>query len=246
MLKIKNLKVATPDRDDVLSDINLEVKQQEVHAIIGPAKSGKTALMYALAGLPYVDITEGTIHYNSKKINTQSMHERSLNGIISIFQDLIEIPNITNWNLLEAILKYRKDPRDINELKELYLINCIALGLDPEHGDKEANSDSLTYTEAVKNEFLMMYMLCPKLALIDGFDEKLNDDDKELLAEYIADMAYSDKKRATIVFSKDKAVLEAIKPTHVHVMVDGKLVLSGGNELLKRIEEDGYSELPTS
>lgn len=244
MLKIKNLTVATPDQE-VLEDINLVVNKEEVHAIIGPPKSGKTALMYVLAGLPFVEIVEGTIHYKNKKINNQKMHERSLNGIISVFQDLIEVPYATNWGLLESILKQRKDQRDLNDLKDLYKINCLSLGLDLNHGDLDANSDNMSYVEAVKNEILMMAMLQPDLALIDGFDEKLPDEDKSLLAEYIGDLAHSDS-RATIVFSRNKAVLEAINPTHVHVMVDGKLVLSGGKELLQRIEEDGYSELFTS
>lgn len=245
MLKIKNLTVATPE-EQVLENINLEIKQDEVHAIIGPAKSGKTALMYALVGLPYVTITEGSIQYKNKKINNQEMHERSLNGIVGMFQDLIELPNITNWELLEAILKYRKDTRNIDEVKETYIINCLSLGLDVTHGDDEANSDSMTYTQAIKNELLMLFMINPNLALIDGFDEKLSDDDKLSLAESIGDIAHSGSWGATVVFSKNKAVLEAIKPTHVHVMVDGKLVLSGGNELLQRIEEDGHSELFTS
>lgn len=244
MLKIKNL-TAFADSQEVLNNINLEVKKDEIHAIIGPAKAGKTALMYALSGLPYVEISEGSIHYKNKKINNQKMSDRSLNGIISVFQDLIEIPSITNWELLEGILKYRKDPRDTNTLKEIYVTLCLTLGLGIDHGDIEANSDSMNYTQAVKNEILMMFMLNPTLALIDSFDDKLSDEDKLLLAENISDMAHSGG-RATIIFSKNKSVLEAVNPTHVHVMVDGKLMLSGGKELLQRIEEDGYSELSTS
>ena len=91
----------------------------------------------------------------------------------------------------------------------------------------------------------MMSIIDPTLALIDNFDDKLEDKDKILVAGYIADMAHAGG-RATIVFSKNKAVLEAINPTHVHVMVDGTLVLSGGKELLQRIEKDGYPELLTS
>jgi Fe-S cluster assembly ATP-binding protein len=244
MLKIKNLTAVALDQQ-VLSDINLEVNVDEVHAIIGPPKAGKTALMYALSGLPYIDITDGSIHYKKKKINNQSMHERSLNGILSVFQELIEVPNLTNWELLDAILKYRKDKRSIDEIKELYITICLTLGLSLDHGDNIADSDHMIADHAIKNELLMMSIIDPTLALIDNFDDKLEDADKILVAEYIADMAHAGG-RATIIFSKNKAVLEAIKPTHVHVMVDGTLVLSGGKELLQRIEEDGYSELSTS
>jgi Fe-S cluster assembly ATP-binding protein len=201
--------------------------------------------MYALSGLPYIDITDGSIHYKKKKINNQSMHERSLNGILSVFQELIEIPNLTNWELLDAILKYRKDKRSIDEIKELYITICLTLGLSLDHGDNIADSDHMVADQAIKNELLMMSIIDPTLALIDNFDDKLEDNDKILVAEYIADMAHAGG-RATIVFSNNKAVLEAINPTHVHVMVDGTLVLSGGKELLQRIEEDGYSELSTS
>jgi len=244
MLKIKNLTATALDQQ-VLSDINLEVNVDEVHAIIGPTKAGKTALMYALSGLPYIEITDGSIHYKKKKINNQPMHERSLNGILSVFQELIEIPNLTNWELLTAILKHRKDTRSIDEIKELYITICLTLGLSLEHADDIADSDHMVFDQAIKNELLMMSIIDPTLALIDNFDDKLEDKDKILVAEYIADMAHAGG-RATIVFSKNKAVLEAINPTHVHVMVDGKLVLTGGKELLQRIEEDGYSELSTS
>lgn len=244
MLKIKNLTAVALDQP-VLNDINLEVNVDEVHAIIGPTKSGKTALMYALSGLPYVEITEGTIHYKKKKINNQSMDERSRNGILSVFQELIEIPNLTNWELLEAILKYRKDTRTVDEIKELYITICLTLGLDLDHADKMADSDHMSADQAIKNELLMMSIIDPTLALIDTFEDKLDEKDKILLAEYIGDLAHAGG-RATIIFSKDKAVLEAINPTHVHVMVDGALVLSGGRELLQRIEEDGHSELSTS
>ena len=244
MLKIKNLTAVALDQQ-VLSEINLEVNVDEVHAIIGPAKAGKTALMYALSGLPYIDITDGTIHYKKKKINNQSMHERSLNGILSVFQELIEIPNLTNWELLTAILKHRKDKRSIDEIKELYITICLTLGLPLDHADQIADSDHMVFDQAIKNELLMMSIIDPTLALIDNFDDKLEDQDKILVAEYISDMAHAGG-RATIIFSKNKAVLEAINPTHVHVMVDGRLVLTGGKELLQRIEEDGYSELSTS
>jgi Fe-S cluster assembly ATP-binding protein len=88
-------------------------------------------------------------------------------------------------------------------------------------------------------------MLEPSLALIDNFDERLEEEDTKIIIEHVAKMAQVDG-RATIIFSKDKLVLEAVKPTHVHVMVDGKLILSGGKELLQRIQEDGYSKLSTS
>ena len=107
MLKIKNL-TATAQEQIVLDDINLEVKKNEIHVILGPEKAGKTALMYSLVGLPYIEITDGSIHYKSKKINNQAMHQRSQNGIIGVFSELIEIPNQTNWGLMESVLKYRK------------------------------------------------------------------------------------------------------------------------------------------
>lgn len=244
MLKIKNLSAVAHDQQ-VLQNINLEVKQDEVHVILGPEKAGKTALMYALSGLPYVTITEGSIHYKNKKINNQEMHTRSQNGIVSVFSELIEVPNQTNWGLVESVLKYRKDKRDIESLKQYYTDLCESLELGSNHGDKDADSDAMTYDEAVKNEFLWLFLLNPSLALIDNFDEKLDEEDKKLIIAHVADMAHSGG-RATIIFSKDKSVLEAIYPTHVHIMVDGKLILSGGKELLQRIQEDGYSELSPS
>jgi Fe-S cluster assembly ATP-binding protein len=244
MLKIKNLS-ATAQEQLVLDDINLEVNRNEIHGIIGPTKSGKTALVYALVGLPYIEITEGSIHYKNKKINSQPVHKRSQNGIISVFSELIEIPNQTNWDLIKAVLKYRKDNRNLETLKQHYDKLCVALGLEKDHEYKDADSDSMTYPEAVKNEFLWLAMLNPSLAVIDNFDGRLGDDDVKLIVDVIAELAQEDG-RSTIIFSKDKSVLEAVNPTHVHVMVDGKLILSGGKELLQRIQEDEYSKLSAS
>jgi Fe-S cluster assembly ATP-binding protein len=241
MLKIKNL-TATAQEQIVLDDINLEVKKNEIHVILGPEKAGKTALMYSLVGLPYIEITDGSIHYKSKKINNQAMHQRSQNGIIGVFSELIEIPNQTNWGLMESVLKYRKDPRSLETLKQYYSELCESFGLGEIHGYKDADSDSMTYSEAIKNEFLWLLMLDPSLALIDNFDERLEEEDKKIIVDHVAKMAQA-TGRATIIFSKDKSVLEAVNPTHVHVMVDGKLILSGGKELLQRIQEDGYSKL---
>jgi Fe-S cluster assembly ATP-binding protein len=244
MLKIKNL-TATSQEQIVLDDINLEVKKNEIHVILGPEKAGKTALMYSLVGLPYVEITDGSIHYKSKKINNQAMHQRSQNGIIGVFSELIEIPNQTNWGLMESVLKYRKDPRSLETLKQHYSELCESLGLGEIHGYKDADSDSMTYSEAIKNEFLWLLMLDPSLALIDNFDERLEEEDKKVIIGHVAEMAQANG-RATIIFSKDKSVLEAVNPTHVHVMVGGKLILSGEKELLQRIQEDGYSKLSAS
>ena len=241
MLKIKNLS-ATAQEQLVLDDINLEVNRNEIHAIIGPEKSGKTALVYALAGLPYIEVTEGSIRYKNKKINSQSVHQRSQNGIISVFSELIEIPNQTNWGLVKSVLKYRKDSRNLETLKQHYDELCVALGLEKDHEYKDADSDSMTYSEAVKNEFLWLSILNPSLAVIDNFDERLADEDIKLIVDLIAKIA-QESGRGTIIFSKDKSVLEAVNPTHVHIMVDGRLILSGGKELLQRIQDDEYSKL---
>jgi Fe-S cluster assembly ATP-binding protein len=244
MLKIKNLN-ATTEETEVLHDINLEVKENEVHAIIGPEKAGKTALMMLLAGVPYVDISSGSMLFKNKKLASQSLDERSRNGIVGVFQDLIEIPNVTNWNLMKEILKARKDKRNLTAVEEYYKTLAKGLGLDEDHGDLDANGEGMDFAQAIKNEVLILMMLDPVLALVDDIDEKLSKEDQDIVAENIKDFAHV-TKRATIVLSKDKDFLEAINPTHVHIMVNGHIALSGGKELLQRIEEDGYPELSAS
>ncbi len=244
MLKIKNLTLTVEDQI-VIENLDLEVQKDQVHAIIGPTKSGKTALTFALAGLPFVEVAEGNIQFKNKKLTNQKMHERSQNGLLCIFQDLVEINNVTNWELIQEVLKYRKDKRDINEVKELYNSLCQSLELGEEHPYKEPNSDHMNYEQAIKNELLTSLIINPDLVVFDNLDEKLDEENKKIYTDHVS-MFTSKKGKATVVLSKNKSVLEAINPTHVHIIVNGKLAMSGGKELLQRIEEDGYSEFSAS
>jgi Fe-S cluster assembly ATP-binding protein len=244
MLKIKQLTVASEDQE-ILKDINLDVNPGEIHAILGQPRSGKSALAMVVSGLPYVKIASGSIQYKNKKLTSMSMEDRSRNGISTIFQQPVEIPNSTNWELLEYILKCRKDERNLSDLKEYYQTLIEDLQLTPHHGDLIADGDSMTWGEAMRNELLMTFMLDPALTIIDDIDEKLDPEETAIVALNIKNWSHS-KRRATIVLSKDKNVLELIEPTHVHVLVNGKIVLSGGADLLQRIDKDGYPELSTS
>lgn len=244
MLKIKNLNIKSAEQE-LIKDVNLEVKPGEVHAIIGPSGSGKSALMMGLCGLPFVDIASGSITYKSKSLLKQTISERSLNGIASIFQHPVEIPNTTNWELFCNILKHRKDPRAPADLKPLYDETAENLGLSIAHGFKAVDSDSMTHAEAMLNELLISFLLDPNLLLVDDIDEKLEVNDKTKVALNIKNFIHT-KQRAGIIFSKDKNVLKDIEPTHVHVIANGQIVLSGGIEILTRIEEDGHPELSTS
>ena len=243
MLKIKNITV-TSEEHEVLQNLSLEVNKHEIHAFIGPEHAGKTALVYALAGLPYVDVTSGTITYKNKKLTKQTMDERSLNGIAAVFQTPVELTNITNWDLMKIIIETRGD-KVIDTHKAHYDFLVQQLELGSSHGDKTADSDSLSWAEAIKNELLIMFMMNPSLAIIDCIDEKLSPTDQALAMHTIKEFAHRGD-RATLIFSRNKEILQAVEPTHVHIMVNGSIVLSGGAELLQRIEEDGHPELSTS
>jgi Fe-S cluster assembly ATP-binding protein len=243
MLKIKNLTV-TSEQEEVLQDISLEVNKNEIHAFIGPSKSGKTALVYALAGLPYVEVTEGSILYKNKKLLKQTIDERSLNGIYTVFQNPVELTHITNWELMQVILENRGEAITDTHI-EHYNFLTKQLGLSTSHGDRPADSDGMDWSEAIKNELLMMFMMDPSLAIIDAVDEKLSPEDIEIVIANIKEFAHRGE-RATLIFSRNIELLKAIEPTHVHVIVDGIITLSGSADLLQRIEEDGYSELSTS
>jgi Fe-S cluster assembly ATP-binding protein len=244
MLKIKNLNIKSADHE-ILKDVNLEVKPGEVHAILGPTGSGKSGLVMALAGLPFVDVDSGSITFKSKSLLKQSIQQRSLNGLVSVFQHPVEIPNTTNWNLFCNILKLRNDKRDPQDLKKLYNETAESLGLDKNHGDTPADSDGMDHSEAIRNELLISFLLDPNLLIVDDIDEKLGAEDKLIVALNIKNFIHN-KRRAGIILSKDKQVLEFIEPTHVHIMAKGQLALSGNIDILKRIEEDGHPELSTS
>lgn len=238
MLKIKNLSTES-EAFPSLKEISLEVKAGEIHAIMGPEDSGKSALAHSIVGHPLIDIKEGDVLLGRKKLNSLEVNDRSGLGIFVSFQSPPEFETVTNWDLMKEVLTNSKTPE--SELKLKYQAYCKLLDLGSSHGDICPTGHTMLMTHAKRNEVLQMLMLNPKLIILDEVDVGLTDTDLELVCEVIKDfLAEGDK--GCIVITHSQKLLSALNPTHVHVMVNGEIKLSGDSNLYTRIIEDGYSE----
>jgi len=240
MLKIKNL-TAVIETLELIDDVSLEVNEGELHAIIGPEKSGKSSLIHAILGNPSMSIKNGSIKYKKKSIIEKSIEERSNAGIFISFQYPPNIDGVTNFELIKSILKSKKDTRTPNELENRYKELCKKLGLSSNHGYKIVNHEIMSDTECKKNEILQMFILNPNFIILDEIDTGIEKDELELFTSCINEFLL-DKTKAAIIITHSRALLDALNPTHVHVMVNGEIRENGSAELYKRILEDGYSQ----
>lgn len=239
MLKITNLS-ASAEGVDILQGVTLDVNPGEIHAIMGPNGAGKSSLANVITGNPMYVITKGRMSYNKKSMLKMTPDERSKLGIFMTFQDPVEIPGISNLQLTRDILKARGDSRDagsiINDYKQL--VKQFELG--SEWGKRDYNSGA-SGGEKKKNEVIQMRMLNPDLVILDEIDSGLDVDAVQEVTKDIKEFLTQEGK-SCIIISHQPAILEALKPTHVHVLVGGSIVESGDAKLIKRINKNGYRE----
>jgi Fe-S cluster assembly ATP-binding protein len=241
MLKIKNVS-AVVDTQEVLNDINIEIKAGEIHAIMGPRKSGKSTLAHLIQGNPYIEITSGSITYKNKSITKVSAHKRSKLGIFTSFQHPPEIDGLTNLELLKAIYEARNGTDFGQELEKAYreLVNTI--GLDNLFPDEPVNTCARHPEDWKKGEIIQMLMLQPDLAVLDEIDLETTPEALECIVAMIKSYLELPAK-SLVVITHNKELLEKLNPAHVHVLVDGEIRATGTSELYKRIIEDGYPQL---
>ena len=238
MLKIKNL-TAVSEAKELLKDINLTVKAGEIHAVMGPKFSGKSALAHTISGHPYVIVNEGQIKFHGKNIHTAEADVRYKAGIFTAFQYPPEYDGLTNWQIAETVIT-NKDPK-IKDLQLKYTTCIELLSLGDGHGSKAVTGSAMTMSEAKRNEIVLMLLSDPDLVVLDEIDQGLEDEEIVLVATLIRDYI-KDNDKACIVITHSHLLLKLLDPSHVHVMIDGEIKLSGGEELHKRIVEDGYPE----
>jgi Fe-S cluster assembly ATP-binding protein len=236
MLKIKNL-TATSDSQPLLKNISLEVKTGEIHAIMGPKHSGKSALVHAITGHPSVSITEGTVHFKKKKLNDLEADQRAGLGIFISFQFPPEFESVTNWDLTKEIFSKEK-PEDL----AVKYNSCLEiLNLKDSHGDSIPSVADISMSQAKRNELIYMLLKNPDLVIFDEIDEGLEPIENVLIASILKDFL-AEKGKGCIVVTHSRDLLKIIEPTHVHIMVEGEIKVSGTTELYTRIIEDGYPE----
>ncbi len=244
MLEIKNLHVSI-NGNKILKGINLTINAGEVHAIMGPNGSGKSTLAQALAGREEYEVTDGEVFYNGENLLELSPEDRARKGLFLAFQYPVEIPGVSNVNLLKTALNEIRKFHDEEELDAIDFLNLIKdkmklVELDESFLKRSVN-EGFSGGEKKRNEIFQMAVLNPKLAILDETDSGLDIDALKVVANGVNKLRSKDN--ATIIVTHYQRLLDYIVPDFVHVLYDGKIVKSGGKELAFELEEKGYDWL---
>ena len=241
LLEIKNLH-AKVEGNEILKGINLKINAGEVHAIMGPNGSGKSTLASVLAGREEYEVTAGEVFYNGKNLLELSPEDRAREGVFLAFQYPVEIPGVSNTNLLKTavneIRKYRgEEELDTIDFLALLKEKSQLVELDQKFLSRSVN-EGFSGGEKKRNEIFQMAVLNPKLAILDETDSGLDIDALKIVANGVNKLKAKDN--ATIVVTHYQRLLDYIIPDFVHVLYKGKIVKSGGKELAFELEEKGY------
>jgi len=241
MLEIKNLHAGI-EGNEILKGINLKVNAGEVHAIMGPNGSGKSTLAQVLAGREEFVVTKGEIVYNGKNILNMPPEDRAREGMFLAFQYPVEIPGVSNTNLLKTALNEIRKYRGEEELDTIEFLSLIKekmklVELDQKFMSRSVN-EGFSGGEKKRNEIFQMAVLQPKLAILDETDSGLDIDALKIVANGVEKLRSKDK--AIIIVTHYQRLLNYIIPDFVHVLYNGKIVKSGGKELAFKLEEQGY------
>ena len=240
-LKISNLHVAIDDKE-ILRGIDLEIKENEIHALMGPNGNGMSTLLQTIMGHPRYTVTQGSIFLDDKNVLEISVDERSKAGLFLAMQYPLEIPGVTNSDFLRAALNARSETpvslfKFIKEMEK----NIAELQMKPDLAHRFLN-EGFSGGEKKRNEILQMRMLKPSLALLDEIDSGLDVDALKVVASAIKSLQ-EETKMGLVVVSHYERFYDSIKPTHAHVLIDGKIVMSGEQELVAKIDSEGYDWL---
>jgi Fe-S cluster assembly ATP-binding protein len=241
MLEIKNLH-AKVDDNEILRGVNLTVNAGEVHAIMGPNGSGKSTLAGVLAGRDAYDVTEGQVLYEGKDLLELDPEERAREGIFLAFQYPVEIPGVSNTYFLRAAVNAIRKHRGQSELDAVAFLKLVKEKMKLIHMSdellKRPVNEGFSGGEKKRNEIFQMAVLDPKLAILDETDSGLDIDALRIVADGVN--ALRSPNRATIVITHYQRLLNYIVPDHVHVLLRGRIVMSGGKELALELEAKGY------
>jgi Fe-S cluster assembly ATP-binding protein len=244
LLEIKNLHV-TVDHHEILKGIDLTVDRGEVHAVMGPNGSGKSTLAQVLARRETYQVTQGEVFYNGKDLLAMKAEEAACEGLFMAFQYPVEIPGISNAYLLRSALNAIRKYRGLEEMDAMDFLPMLReklklLDMDEKLMSRSVN-ESFSGGEKKRNEILQMAILEPKLAILDETDSGLDIDALKTVAQGVN--ATRNPERGIILVTHYQRLLNYIVPDRVHVLVDGRIMRSGGPELALELEEKGYSSM---
>jgi Fe-S cluster assembly ATP-binding protein len=242
-LEITDLHVRTEDRE-ILKGVNLSIEKGEIHALMGPNGSGKSTLANTMLGHPSYEITEGKILFKGEDITEADPHERAKAGLFLAFQYPVAIPGVSVANFLRMAMNAKRDAEDPIKVKEFGTeLRHATEMLDVDSGFTSRHlNDGFSGGEKKRAEILQMAMLKPDIAILDETDSGLDIDALRTVAEGVAKL-HSEQGLGALIITHYQRILHYIEPQFVHIMLDGRIVLSGGVELVERLEKEGYDEI---
>tara|TARA_B100000683_G_scaffold8649_1_gene9410 strand:+ start:3363 stop:4115 length:753 start_codon:yes stop_codon:yes gene_type:complete len=241
LLKIEDLYASIGD-EKILNGLSLEINAGETHAIMGPNGSGKSTLSYVLSGREDYDVSKGSVFLDSKEILDIEADERSRLGLFLAFQYPIELPGVTGMTFLRTIINSSRVAKNLPELEGIELVKLIR----EKAAELEISQDMLkrfvnvgfSGGEKKRFEILQMALLDPKIAVLDETDSGLDVDALRIVGKGVTNL--KSKDRGMLVITHYQRLLDHIIPDFVHIMVKGKIIKSGGPDLAKLVEKEGY------
>jgi Fe-S cluster assembly ATP-binding protein len=237
MLRIENLHVEI-DGNEIVKGLDLEVGKGEIHAIMGPNGSGKSTLANVLMGHPRYEVTEGSVTFEGEDALELEPDERAKLGMFLAFQYPSEVPGVSVANFLRtAVNSVREEELSPMEMYKLLQEKMAIMQMDPKFAERYLN-EGFSGGEKKRNEILQMLMLEPTLAIMDETDSGLDIDALQVVARGVNELRRPEF--SAVIITHYQRILRYIQPDRVHVMLDGRLVTSGGRELAEQLEDKGY------
>lgn len=237
-LNIQNLHVEIEGKE-ILKGVDLTVNSAEIHALMGPNGNGKSTLLAAIMGHPKYTVTQGSITFDGQNVLDMPVNERSKIGLFLGMQYPQEVAGVTNSDFLKAALNSRRSTpiplfTFIRTLEKA--VNSLQMKSDLAH---RYVNEGFSGGEKKRNEILQMILLEPKIAMLDEIDSGLDVDAMKIVATAITQQAAA-SQMGLIIVSHYERFYQLVQPTHVHIILDGKIVLSGGQDLVNRVDTEGY------
>ncbi len=241
MLEVRNLHARIGEKE-ILKGIDLTVRDGETHAIMGPNGSGKSTLSAVLVGNPLYEVTEGEAYFNGKNLLEMKPEDRAHEGLFLSFQYPVEIPGVSMTNFMKAAINEKRkyqglDPMNAAEFLKMMREKRKIVELDSKLANRSVN-EGFSGGEKKRNEIFQMAMLEPKLSILDETDSGLDVDAMRIVADGVNKM--HTPETSAIVITHYERLLDMIKPYIIHVLYNGRIVMTAGPELAKEIEKRGY------
>ena len=241
LLEVRNLHASVGDRE-ILKGVDLTINAGEVHAIMGKNGSGKSTLVQVIAGREAYEVTQGEVLYNGRNLLEQSAEERAREGVFLAFQYPVEIPGVSTSYFLKAAVNAIRKHRGEDELDAMDFLSMVKdkmalLKMDKSFMNRAVN-EGFSGGEKKRNEIFQMAVINPTLCLMDETDSGLDIDALKVVAGGASSLRGPDK--AILMVTHYQRLLNYIEPDYVHVMLDGRIVRTGGKDLALDLEEKGY------